>query len=329
MSPWAAFKKGSARVWLHKRLVLWLYLINLVFAAVLVFPFRNIVGKIGKTDLADDFVAGFQVDSFTDFWSHYSLQLKSLGYSAVGLGALYLIVNVFLAGGIVATLAAEHRVSLRRFLNSASRYFVRYLRLLIFLVVVIGLAAVGYKTWVKPFVEDLREDATTDVASFLWRVLSAVFILMLASLILMVFDYAKIRTVVDARRSMILAAASAFAFSFRRFWRTVRLFYLNLGFVSVLFILYLLVENQFSNATKASTWGLFAVQQIFILSRIWMKLSFFSTQLVFYQSVSRPQPSPRPAETEPLPVPSSDTGPVTSLGSPLEAGTAGQLQNPQ
>jgi len=308
MSPWIAFKDGTARIWFHKRLIVWLYLANLVFAAVLLFPLRKLVSEISRTDLADEFVSGFQIDLFVDFWAQHSSALKSLAFSAVGLGILYLIINIFLTGGIVASLAAERQVSLRRFFYSASRYFWRYLRLFVLLAVVVGLVLAGYNLWLDGLVDNLRKDSTTDVASFLWRALAVTLVLVFVSLIMMVFDYAKIRTVVDGRRSVIFATCVAFGFSFRRFLRTVTLFYFNLVIVGILFAIYLIVENQFSNATIGSMVSLFVVQQIFIVSRIWMRLSFFATQMAFYCAATEVLPSPSPTETEPVPQASNEAG---------------------
>ena len=301
MSPWTAFKQGTARIWSHKRLIVWLYLANLLFASVLVLPIRKIVGEISNIDLADEFVSGFQLDLFVDFWAQHSSALKSVALTAVGLGVLYLIINVFLTGGIVASLASAHGVSLRRFFYSASRYFWRYLRLFVLLAVVVGLLLAGYGLWLDELVDNLRRDSTTDVASFLWRAIAVTVMLVFFSLVMMVFDYAKIRTVVDGRRSVFVAACAAFGFSFRRFLRTVSLFYFNLVIVGILFAVYLIVEDRFSNATTASMVSLFVVQQIFILSRIWMRLSFFATQMAFYCAATQAPPSPSPPITEPVP----------------------------
>jgi len=291
MSPWTALKEGSARIWFHKRLLLWLYLVNLVFAGVLVAPFREIVGELGKTDLADKFVSGFPLDTFMVFWRQQSTAFKSLGIAAVGLGIVYLLVNIFLTGGIIASLTAKHRVSMRRFLNTAGRYFLRYLRLFVILAIVIGLLVAGYGMGLSDIVDSRRENALTDVSSFFWRAGPLFALLVIVSLILMVFDYAKIRTIVDGRRSMFFASFAALGFALRRGLRTVSLFYLNLLIVLVLWALYLLVENQFSNATLFSMISLFVVQQLFILSRVWMRLSFFSSQLAFYQTVGKALPS--------------------------------------
>ncbi len=287
ISVLGAFTAGTARIWLHKRLILWLYVINLGFAAVLVVPLRKILGEIAKTDLADRFVTGFPADVGLEFWWQNKLAFKALALVALGLGVFYLLFNIFAGGGIVAALAMERRVSLRRFLNDAARYFWRYLRLFVLLVIVVGLVGAGYQALLSDKVEALRENVTTDRASFLWLALVAVVILAVFAFVLMVFDYAKIRTVVDRRRSMFLATLVGLGFSLRRFWQTIPLFGMNFVVIGILFVVYLLIENQFSNATVASMIGLFVVQQIFILSRVWMRLSFFSSQLALYQSVGR------------------------------------------
>lgn len=327
MSVLSAFKSGTARIWLHKRLVLWLYLLNLAFAAVLVFPLRKIVSQISKSDLADDFVSGFPMETGFEFWSQHSLEFKSLGLAAAGLGVLYLLVNIFLAGGIVAALAVERRISFRRFLNDSSRYFGRYFRLFILLGIVMGLAVAGYDAWLSDLVDDLQKEATTGRDSFLWRCLFVGGLFIILTFTLMVFDYAKIRTVVERRRSVFLATLFALGFSLRRIWRTVPLFGLNLVIVGILFALYLLVENQLSNATVVSAVILFVVQQIFIVGRIWMRLSFFSTQMAYFRG---PPAAPAPEVPQgyqpadkPSPVPSVAGPSLPSVSGPSMPSVAG------
>lgn len=298
---WGAFTAGTARIWLHKRLILWLYVVNLAFAAVMVIPLRKLLGEISKTDLAYHFVNCFPADVGLEFWWQNKLAFNALALVALVLGVLYLLFSIFVGGGIVATLTVERRVSVRRFLNDAARYFWRYLRLFVLLVIVVGLVGAGYQSLLSDKVEGLRESATTDRASFLWLALVVVVILAVVAFALMVFDYAKIRTVVDRRRSMFLASLVGLGFSLRRFWQTIPLFGVNFVVVVILFAVYLLIENQFSNATVASMIGLFVVQQVFILSRIWIRLSFFSSQLALYKSVRR-RPGGRPsAPTASLP----------------------------
>ena len=295
MSIFDAFSTGTARIWLQKRVLLWLYVINLLFAAVIVAPYRQAFGDLNKTDLADQFVAGFPVDVAFEYLRQHSLAMKSLGVVALGLGVFYLLFNIFLTGGIVAALSVEHRVAFRRFFHDAARYFWRFLRLFVLLIVVVGALMAGYGAGLNPQIEKLQEAAVTDRAAFLWRVSSVAVLLIVMSLVLMVFDYAKVRTVVERRRSVFIATILAFAFSVRRFWQTIPLFFLNLLILCLLFGVYLVVRSQFSNATTVSLICLFVVQQLFVLSRIWMRLSFFSTQLAYYNSAHESSPSELPA----------------------------------
>lgn len=284
VSSLAALGHGIARIGLHRRLLVWLYAVNILFAAVLVYPFRRLVAEISKTDLADAFVAGFDWGSFMDFWRQESARFNSLWYSALVLGLLYVVFNTFLAGGIVATLTAQHRVSFRRFVTGAGSFFGRYVRLFVLQTLALIGVFLAYKFGIVRVTDKLEGIATTDRAAFLWWVAGIAVAVLLGSFVLMVFDYAKVRAVVDRRRGMIRAAAGAFTFAVRRLRRTVTLFWINVFLLAAIFGLYLAVEDRFSNATTASMWGLFAVQQLFVVCRIWMKLSFFASQLVLYQS---------------------------------------------
>ncbi len=73
--------------------------------------------------------------------------------------------------------------------------------------------------------------------------------------------------------------------------------------------------------------SLFVVQQIFIVGRIWMKLSFFSTQLAYYRgppAATSPDVPPdyQPAD-KPSPLPSVTASPLPSVAGPPLPNVAG------
>lgn len=312
-SPLTALKKGTARIWFHKRLLLWLYLINVLFSAVLVYPFREVVSKISKTDLADLFLSGFRLDAFMDYSAKYSATLNSLGQAAIGLGILYFIVTIFLTGGIVASLAVQEKVTLRRLVGTSGEYFWRYMRLFLAFGVTIGLLLTAHHFLLAEWLETLQENTTTGRAASLLKALEIIVMLGVLSIVLMVFDYAKIQTVVDNRRSMFFVTFAAIGFSFRRIFQTTWLFCLNVLIVGFLFAVYLIVENQFSGAMLASTLGLLFVQQILVLCRIWMRVSFFASQMEFYESArpTAPEAAPELPESTPEPAPLQPFGEPT------------------
>ena len=148
----------------------------------------------------------------------------------------------------------------------------------------LGLIATAYDMLLSDTIDDIQKAATTDRASFLWQIFGVAIVVLCCTFVLMIFDYARICTVADRRRNCFAITYSALKFSLRKCWRTIPLFGFNLLIVVLLFVVYILVDNQFSNATLTSMLCLFAVQQIFILSRIWMRFSFYSSQMAYYQS---------------------------------------------
>ncbi len=285
MSVWSAFITGTKRIWLHRRMVLWLYLLNALVASVILYPFFRLVSRISKTDLADDFVSGFALDTFQDFWSLHGDEFRSLGFVALGLGALYYILTVFVTGGIVATLAAQQHVSFRRFVRESGRCFVGFLRMTVLLGVVIAGVVMVYNAALGPYVDEQREAATTDRADTLWMLVGMGVAAIAFSLVLMVFQYARIRFVVERRRSVVRASFAALWFSIRRCVRVVPLFYLNGVMTLVLAIVYVGIAGSFSNADLKSSLMLFGVQQLWILSRVWMRLSFYATGVALFESI--------------------------------------------
>ena len=91
------------------------------------------------------------------------------------------------------------------FLASSSRYFFRFLRL----VIAAGLAyylIYRFSLWLFPEIERATRDVTVERTVLLYNLVAAAFVLLLLVLVKVSIDYAKISTVVEERRSMVLAA---------------------------------------------------------------------------------------------------------------------------
>lgn len=319
MTPFQAFMRGFGRIRRHKRLLLWLYLLNVIFAAVLVVPFRGVVEEVAKTDLAEGFVAGFSLDAYIDVHNGYADTLKSVGMAALTLGGLYVLAIVFITGGVVASLASEERATLHKLIAASGEYFLRYLRLFVFLFIAIGSLVAVHQVVIADAVDNWYDGATTGRAAAIIRGADIVVLVFIASLILMVFDYAKIKLVLENRRSAFLAACSALRFAFEHPLRTTMLFYINVVVVGVAGAIYLVVENQFTNATMVSVLGLLAVQQVLVVVRTLMRLSFYASQMTFYQSHAIPQELAPAITLAPNVAPTPTAPPITPTPGPAAA----------
>ena len=113
----------------------------------------------------------------------------------------------------------------------------------------------------------------------------------------MIFDYAKVRAVVEDRRSMIGAITGALGFIRRNCGAAVSLFLANFALFVIVAGLYALVAPG-AGRTGASMWIGFAIGQLYVIGRLWVKLVFWASETALFQNrlahagyVARPEPA--------------------------------------
>jgi hypothetical protein len=231
----------------------------------------------------------------------------------VWLGAAYLLLWLFLSGGILDRYARARPTRAHEFFAACGIYFLRFLRL----APVVALTYYVLFAYVHPYLLGnlygaLTRDVTVERTAFLWRlVLYLVFgsTLALASL---VFDYARIRAVVEDRRSMIGALAAGLRFVRRNAGAVAALFFLNgLLFVSLLLVYALVAPG--AGWTGPAMWAGLAISQLYLLARLWVRLVFLASETSLFQGrlahagyvANAPAPHPEPPIIERLAAPES------------------------
>jgi hypothetical protein len=95
----------------------------------------------------------------------------------------------------------------------------------------------------------------------------------------LVADFAKVRAVVEDRRSAISALQSSLRFIRRRPLRTLGLYLLNI--VAALAIVLMWMAS--APSASLEPWLAVLVTQIYLLFRIWAKLAFMASETAFFQ----------------------------------------------
>jgi len=98
-----------------------------------------------------------------------------------------------------------------------------------------------------------------------------------------VFDYAKVRLVVEDRRSALGALGAAVRFIRRRPARTLGLYAIN----TLTFLLLLAVWAAVApgaGGAGLSVWVGFAIGQIYLLARLVLKLQFMASEVALFQA---------------------------------------------
>ena len=201
----------------------------------------------------------------------------------VWLGACYLLVWLFLSGGVLDRYARARPTRSYEFFSACGVYFVRFLRLAPFMALAYyALFAVLHPFLFANLFPALTRDVTVERTAFLLRLgVYAVFGVLLV-LVNIVFDYAKVRAVVEDRRSMIGAIAAGARFAWRHAGAVAFLYLLSGGLFVALLIVYALVAPG-AGATGAGLWLGIVIGQLYLLGRLWIRLVFLASEAALFQ----------------------------------------------
>ena len=195
----------------------------------------------------------------------------------------YLLVWTFLAGGILDRYARQRPTRAHGFFAASGVFFWRFLRLGLVVGAVYWFLFSYVHVWLFDDLYDrLTRDLTTERVAFLWRVvLYATFGAALVAVNL-VCDYARIRAVVEDRRSVVGALSAALTFVGRHPGRVFGLYALN-GLVFLLLLAVWALAAPGAGGMGLSMWLGFAGTQFFLLARLLLKLQFMASQTALFQ----------------------------------------------
>ena len=163
---------------------------------------------------------------------------------------IYILAWIFLSGGIIRRYSNEDASAVPGFLASCREYFFRFFRFAL----ITAVAAVVLYRFVHP-----------------WLV-----ILCLAALNI-VFDYAKVRTVVEGRRSVVVAIGAACRFIRKNPANAIGVYLLDVVLFGIVLGVYALAAPS-GGGTGAMAWAAFAIGQAYIIGRLAVRLVFWASE---------------------------------------------------
>ena len=313
-----AFIDGLNRVKRAPFLVMGVWLTSLLLALPLTIVLQQMIGAhLGASIAAESAAAGVNYD----WWNEFLAQTSGIGLSFVpailGFAAVmknlstiadtnalptaiaiavasHIVVSLFLAGGLLDRLARDHRVGSAAFFSACGVYFLRFLRLAVIASLVYWVLFIPFHRWLfDELYPALIRDVTVERTAFFIRV--GLYLVFAAPLFFVniLFDYAKIRAVVEDRRSMIGAVAASWRFIRRQPIAVLALYKLNaVLFLAVLGLYYFVAPG--ANASALA----FAIGQVYIVLRVIVRLQFTASQTALFQGrlahagyVAQPVPS--------------------------------------
>ena len=306
MSALSAWREGIRRVNGAPLVLAGMYALTLLVALPLSIALRGML----EAQLNDSLVAGTLAESASyDWWQEFLAQASGLGTtfvpSVVGFGAVldnlsglldnlplattitgataaWLVIWSFLSGGVLDRYARRRPTRAPGFFAACGAHFWRFLRLgvIAFLVywflfgLVHGLLFEDFYLWAT-------RDLTVERTGLAVRLLCYLAFGALLIWCNVVFDYARVRTVVEDRHSAFGALAAGARFV-RRHPAALRLYLVNGAAFVLLALAYAIIAPGAPDGF--AIWIAFAIGQLYILLRHYLKLLFYASQTAFFQS---------------------------------------------
>lgn len=307
MGPGLAFRQGLRRAARAPSIVAGTFVLTLLVALPLTIALRGMIAAhFGASRAAEAALSGADYS----WWQEFLAQATGLGTtfvpSIVGFGAVllnlsnlldnvplattvagavaaWLVIWSFLSGGIIDRFARDRPTRSAGFFGACGAHFPALVRLGLLALLVYG----AVFRWLQPSILTtlygrLTLNETVEQGAFLVRVLLYVIFGIVLLAVNMIFDYARIRIVVEDRRSAIGSTLAAVRFVRRNAGAVWRLYVLNAGLFVVVALVYAVAVRGSSPAGLAA-WLILAAGEVYILARHYLKLAFYASETALFQ----------------------------------------------
>jgi hypothetical protein len=268
--------------------------VGIVYAAglLLVLPFayalRAILAAAAGASMEHGvLLSGFDFSMIFDLARVQRGALGALYDAAAGAGLAYLAVTVFLSGGILVTVRQDGlAVTAADFFAGAATYCGRFFRLAAIVYGAGVLVAIPLLLAAFALLGLWEAGAQTEIPETIVLGLRLLCLLFVLVPVTMVFDYARIDTVMTDGTAMRRSAWRGLRFVYRRFGRAIKLQLILLLLLVLLAAVYLaLVELVGTSSTPALIATVF-LQQLFIVQRIGLRILGFAAESALYRELN-------------------------------------------
>ncbi len=260
---------------------IWVYIIMLLVSGVAALFFANTLIKArGMSMSLDTLMQNFDFMIFSDFWREKGSTFSNIWLKTLLLSQVFVFIYSYLSGGIISQFSNKTKAfSFSNFLKNANKYFFRFLGLLFYqglmLFCLFLVAGVFY------FVFVLLAEGSTEKGYFFWLLPPTALLLSFFIFAITVIIYSKIFLVKNEMLGLNEAFWRAFQYVYKH-PKSIALFLLSLIPVTLIWILYLVIEH-YSGITSLATLVFIAIlQQLYIFIKILFKNLNYCMAIEFF-----------------------------------------------
>jgi hypothetical protein len=307
MPATTAFREGIRRVNHAPAVIAGMVAVTLLVSLPLAYALETMIGAhLGSSLAAESLATGTNYD----WWQEFSAQATGLGTTfvstisgfaavlsnvsgfldhaplaatIVGVTAAWMVLWSFLSGGVIDRFARARRTRSQGFFGACGMHVWRLFRLGVIAGLVYGVLFGFVHRWIfSDIYASLTHDLAVERTAFAVRLAGYVIFGSLLIACNIIFDYARIRIVVEDRRSAIAATVAGARFARRHSTGVLGLYGLN----AVAFLLLLAVYASVAPGAPrsgASMWIALGLGELYIVGRHYLKLLFYASETAFFQ----------------------------------------------
>lgn len=272
-----------------KKLITTIYVITFLMALVLAIPFNGTIQKEAGNSMAfSALVKDFDYTVYSDFMDQSAKAIQPYISTAIWMGIFYLLFTIFFEGGILTILKRkEDKFTLRLFWEASAKYFSRFFRLAVYMIITQAIIAVIYFIILSKIISSVYDSAPNEITMF-YTILAGIIIYLLIFIFqLTVTDYAKIMMVENDECRPFRTIIRSFDFVFSHFLSTYFLYLFLLIAPIIMFTIYFKLESVIGMTSGLTIFVAFIIQQIVIWSRIFIKIWILGSELTLYRSQAK------------------------------------------
>ena len=319
---------GASLLWRRQEILWWVFAVNLVLGALgTLGAARTLNAGLGYSLAGNQLVKGFDLGMFYELLRLPGANFLHSRSTAYGCAILFAGFMLFVSGGVLEAFRQNRRLNPGEFFAASGAFFWRFARLMLFSLVPFVFLWSLYP-FVDSFAEYVGDRAVADQVGFSIQCAGAIILALLALLLRLWFDLAKVRAVARDEPSMWSNMWQACGMTGRNlgtlFWMYFRI---SLVAASTLLIGFLIWTKLPPNATPAT----FILLELIVVSQLAARLWQLASVTAWYKRYAEVVPAdsvgytaPQPQEvieaTETPVVPEPDLPPLSEPEAP-PAGT--------
>ena len=278
----SSYISGLKSVFNVKKILFVNYFLNVAFALAVAIPFASILSTaIGYSDAIKSLAITFNYTVYAHFMRENGEGIAAIWSVARWLIPLYLILQIFLNGGIINAFRKDGKTyTLRDFYKNCTVYFWKYFKVflifLVFHIIAIIIVIVPTVIIFSGGIDKVESEIIFWTTGY-W-VIGIYFILF--TIIMIVSDYSKILLTKKNSKGIFRTVFTAWKLVFQHFARMYSLFLINFLVLVFVYWIYWQLRDIINPSSTGIALVFILIQQIINILRMYAKLTYYSSMTI-------------------------------------------------